>query len=250
MSHEDFTLREEELNALRENLPATVEEAVSEKFYPVAYSRDLAKRICNYVAEGETLKAIARKNGMPDLGTLIRWKRDNADFAKMLRAVRETRAYLFEDKAIEEADALDDPKMVGVAKVKIDTYWKAAEANDPTVYGKKVEHKGEIGHSVKIFKVHTGFGPLPEALQFPKLNPDGTIQKVIKEVQNEVSHEHNGAGDQDGSRTAHTEGHTGSAESPRSEDARHGSVDRESGGVKPLQSEQGHTASDGSTQGT
>lgn len=180
MSHEDF---KKELNALRENLPQAVEETASSKSVPqVVYSLDLGKRIVDFYSQGMSLQAIARKSEMPAYATLLKWSKELPEFAKMLRAVRESRAIHFEDSAIEAAE---NAQGKDADRLKVDTYKWAAEVNDPATYGKKLAHSGEVKGSV-VIQVVTGFGEPNEWQQPPKLKPDGTVDKTPIEVKSEV----------------------------------------------------------------
>lgn len=181
MSHEDFNA---ELDALRENLPASVEEiGASKSVEKISYNIDLANRICEQVAQGKSLQAISRMGEMPSYPTLIRWSKENAELSKMLRAVRETRARLFEDAAIEAAENASGKD---ADRLKVETYKWAAEVNDPTTYGKKVAHSGEVKGGITL-QVVTGFGA-PNAWQTPpKLKADGTIDREIEVTSEEVN---------------------------------------------------------------
>ena len=171
MSRENL---EQELQALRENLPTVAEETTAvSSGYRIFYSVDLAKRIVDHVAQGKSLFAISRMAEMPGYNTLQKWSKDHPEFSKMLRAVREARARHFEDAAIDAAEAAEGKD---ADRIKVDTYKWAAEVNDPATYGKKVAHSGEIAGGT-IIQVVTGFGPPPASLDFPKLNADGTIDK-------------------------------------------------------------------------
>lgn len=206
MSHENEDFNEE-LNALRENLPEVVEEATPSKSVErVLYTVDLGKRICDQVAQGKSLRAISAQSEMPSYNALLRWSKEHPELSKMLRAVREARARHFEDAAIEAAEAAEGKD---ADRLKVDTYKWAAEVNDPVTYGKKLAHSGEVKGGFTI-NVVTGFGPPNPWQTPPKLREDGTIEKVApKDVASEVvedvkldtgtvgaaeSHEDSGAG--------------------------------------------------------
>lgn len=190
MSHAEY---EAELQALREQLPEAAQQdngTVPSKTAAQFYSIDIANRILDQYILGKSLSSICRQAEMPSYGTVMLWAKDHPEFSKLIAIARKVRAIGYEDKAIEEAELLDDPRMVGVAKLKIDTFWKAAEVGNPDVYGKKVSHSGSIDQTGKVvIQVITGFGPLNENLQFPKLNADGTIEKAPpKEIESEIIH--------------------------------------------------------------
>ena len=160
--------------ALRDRrLPERCPEEPTEKFYPVYYSHDVARRITDEYAQGKSLHAIACQPGMPTYSTLLRWSKDHPQFAPMLRSIRGARALHFEDMAIvaaEEAEGKDRDRL------RFEAYKWGAEVNDPATYGKKVAHSGDAGNPILI-QVVTGFGP-PNAHQTPPtLNEDGTICK-------------------------------------------------------------------------
>jgi hypothetical protein len=181
VSHEDFN---QELNALRENLPTTVEEAVASKSVEkMFYSHELAERIIDAYSQGTSLLAISRKSEMPAYSTLLKWSKNHPEFSKMLRAVREARALHFEDAAIEAAE---NAQGKDADRLKFEAYKWGAEVNDPATYGKKLAHSGQLAGGITL-QVVTGFGPPNEWQTPPKLNADGTIDKSPpKDVESEV----------------------------------------------------------------
>lgn len=225
MSHEDFA---NELNALRETLPAVVEEATASKTVPQSiYTIELAERICEHVARGKSLLWIARQSEMPAYSTLLKWSKEHPELSQMLRSVRDLRARHFEDAAIEAAE-----NAIGkdADRLKVDTYKWAAEVNDPTTYGKKLAHSGEVKGQV-ILQVVTGFGEPNEWQKPPKLNPDGTVDKTpVIEVTAEVADGRNADAD------------AGADNEARSSDPSHVSSDCEPGGLSALPAVPGHEA--------
>ena len=174
---------EKELQALRQNLPEVVHGTTPSKTAAQHYSHDLAKRIVAFRAEGLTLYQISLQNEMPSHSTLIRWTKTHPEFSALLRAVRDSRALIFEDKVLETAE---NAQGKDADRIKLDAYKWAAEVNDPETYGKKVAHSGEVKGTV-VLQVVTGFGP-PNAWQTPpKLKADGTIDREEKEVESEVA---------------------------------------------------------------
>lgn len=56
------------------------------------YNDALAKAICDLVAQRVPVYEICKMDGMPEVGTLYRWKRENQDFCAKYACAREHRA--------------------------------------------------------------------------------------------------------------------------------------------------------------
>ncbi len=247
MSHETFTSSaEEELNALRENLPTVVEEAAPSKSTPqIYYSADLAARILDDYVQGKSLHAISHKAEMPAYSTLLKWSKNHPEFSKMLRSVREARALHFEDLAIRTAERAEGKD---ADRLKVDTYIWAAEVNDPASYGKKVTHAGDASNPM-VIQVVTGFGPPNKWQTPPKLREDGTIDKeyeAAQEVKAEVVSDPTGQGDPVSDDSAFRE-RQGSVEA-RPLDAPSDLSRELPNGAEALPAFQGHTPDSGSPQ--
>jgi hypothetical protein len=101
----------------------------------IAYSDDLAARICGHVADGLSLKEVCDLDGMPSRTTAYKWLGENGTFANMYTRAREERADLVADEIITIADTEPDPNK---ARVMIDARkWWAARVN-PKKYGDKL----------------------------------------------------------------------------------------------------------------
>lgn len=115
---------------------------------PSSYTPELADEICDRLAEGESLRAICRDDGMPDRRTVLRWlEKDEAFAAKCARA-RELQADALEEGMAEvEQQTLSgqlDPKAANV--VLSSRRWRA-EKLAPKKYGNRqaVELTGANG---------------------------------------------------------------------------------------------------------
>lgn len=72
---------------------------------PSIYSQELANRICDRIADGESMRSICREEGMPDKRTMLRWLNANAEFRTQYAHAREEQA----DNLVEEIlDIADD----------------------------------------------------------------------------------------------------------------------------------------------
>lgn len=67
---------------------------------PVYYSPDLARRICDAIADGQALTRIAEGPGMPERTTIYHWLQDHPEFRSAFALARELSAYTLEEEAI------------------------------------------------------------------------------------------------------------------------------------------------------
>ncbi len=109
---------------------------------PSKFSADVADRICERLADGESLVKICRDDDMPGLRTVMRWAAENGDFGTEYARAREAQAEVMDDKIMTTADEIEDP---AVARVQIDAYkWRAAKLA-PKRYGDKIDHTSSDG---------------------------------------------------------------------------------------------------------
>ncbi len=71
---------------------------------PQTYSAALAARVCSRIANGESLKALCRRPGMPAIATIHLWLTRHEAFRRMHQAACEARA----DVLVEEMLAIAD----------------------------------------------------------------------------------------------------------------------------------------------
>jgi hypothetical protein len=73
---------------------------------PSLYTEPLAAKICERLAEGETLRSVCRDQAMPDKATVLRWLGDKAktDFRDQYAHARDMQADALFDEALEIAD--------------------------------------------------------------------------------------------------------------------------------------------------
>lgn len=71
---------------------------------PSTYSVALADAICDYLADGKSLRWICAQEGMPAKGTVLRWARDNPSFRDQYARGREVGDELLAEEILEIAD--------------------------------------------------------------------------------------------------------------------------------------------------
>ena len=106
---------------------------------PSTYSQELADRICERLAGGETLRAICRDEGMAAHQTVLRWTGVLEAFKDQYARAREAGYLAMADELLEIADNPDaDKDAVQRDRLKVDTRkWLLSKAL-PKIYGDKV----------------------------------------------------------------------------------------------------------------
>ena len=131
---------------------------------PSLYSDKLAAKICERLAEGETLRSICRDEKMPGKTTVLRWLGDekNADFRTQYAHAREMQADRFAEEILEIADdgsgdwSTDkdgkktlDHEHVQRSRLRIDTRKWLMARMAPKKYGDKMQHTGDGGGPIR-----------------------------------------------------------------------------------------------------
>ena len=109
---------------------------------PEGYGQDTIDTICEMLADGKSLRAICREEGMPSTSTVCKWLAKNEAFAEQYARARELQAdALFDDildiadKGLIALDAAED------RRIQIDARkWMAGKLKGK--YSDKVKHVG------------------------------------------------------------------------------------------------------------
>lgn len=92
--------------------------------------------VCEKIAGGLSLHAVAREAGMPSVSVWLEWCAEDAKIADLYTRARETQADHYADDLVEIADTETDPQR---AKVRIDARkWVAAKLK-PRKYGERID---------------------------------------------------------------------------------------------------------------
>lgn len=101
------------------------------------FSQGLFNRICERIADGESLRAICQDADMPSATSVMRWLAADAGLSEQYARAREIQGDGEFDKAREIAFAAT-PETVQVARLQYDAVkWRAGKLR-PKVYGDKV----------------------------------------------------------------------------------------------------------------
>ncbi|WP_434370232.1 ubiquitin carboxyl-hydrolase [Enterobacter hormaechei subsp. xiangfangensis] len=112
---------------------------------PSDYLPEVAADICSLLAEGESLRKVCDRPGMPNKATVFRWLAQHEEFRDQYAKATETRADAIFEEMFDIADGVaEEAAAVGKARLRIDTRkWALARMN-PKKYGDKVSQ--EIDH--------------------------------------------------------------------------------------------------------
>lgn len=112
---------------------------------PSDYLPEVAADICSLLADGESLRKVCERPGMPGKATVFRWLSQHEEFRDQYAKATETRADAIFEEMFDIADNVaEEAAAVGKARLRIDTRkWALARMN-PKKYGDKVSQ--EIDH--------------------------------------------------------------------------------------------------------
>ncbi|HFB4648218.1 TPA: hypothetical protein ACE76W_002121, partial [Neisseria gonorrhoeae] len=107
---------------------------------PTDYTKDMADKICEKIANGRSLRSICAEDGVPPMKTIYRWLEANEEFRHQYARAREKQADYFAEEIIEIADSAQaESAAVSKAKLQIDARKWAASKIAPKKYGDKTE---------------------------------------------------------------------------------------------------------------
>lgn len=132
---------------------------------PSIYSQELGLKICERLANGESLRAICKGEEFPNISTVLRWvlDGDHKEFSEQYSKARELQAEVWADQIVEISDTPQtgiinelgpdgvviktrEEDMLGHRKLQVDTRkWYLSKVL-PKKFGERseVEHKGSL----------------------------------------------------------------------------------------------------------
>lgn len=101
---------------------------------PTSYSREMAIRICEMIADGNPLRRITKMEGFPVASTVYLWLLQHEEFSDMYTRAREDQADALADEIVEIADEQPDlipmyDKEGQLIEVKVDSAFLAWQKN-------------------------------------------------------------------------------------------------------------------------
>ena len=119
---------------------------------PTDYSIEKAAEICVRLADGQSLRAICRKDDMPCLATVYVWLAKHPEFVEQYTRAKEDQGDTYADEIVDIADNVDED--ANSRRVRVDARkWVAAKLK-PKRYGDKVDlaHSGVVRMGVEWLK--------------------------------------------------------------------------------------------------
>lgn len=106
---------------------------------PSDYLPEVADDICALLADGESLRKICKRPGMPNMTKIMRWLREHADFREQYARAREEQAEALLEEVLEIADeCVPDAAEIAKAKLRVDTRKWYITKVAPKKYGDKI----------------------------------------------------------------------------------------------------------------
>lgn len=133
---------------------------------PSDYLPEVAADICSLLADGESLRKVCERPGMPDKATVFRWLAKHDEFRDQYAKATETRADAIFEEMFDIADeATEESAAVAKARLRIDTRkWALARMN-PKKYGEKVTQDVDLKSS------DGSMSPKPTTIQLLPVEP-------------------------------------------------------------------------------
>lgn len=133
---------------------------------PSDYLPEVAADICSLLADGESLRKVCERPGMPDKATVFRWLAKHDEFRDQYAKATETRADAIFEEMFDIADeATEESAAVAKARLRIDTRkWALARMN-PKKYGEKVTQDVDLKSS------DGSMSPKPTIIQLLPVEP-------------------------------------------------------------------------------
>ncbi|ECD5849103.1 ubiquitin carboxyl-hydrolase [Salmonella enterica subsp. enterica serovar Kisangani] len=115
---------------------------------PSDYLPEVAADICSLLADGESLRKVCERPGMPNKSTVFRWLAEHTEFRDQYAKATETRAdSIFEDMFDIADNVNEEAAAVAKARLRIDTRkWALARMN-PKKYGDKLTQDIDVKSS-------------------------------------------------------------------------------------------------------
>lgn len=111
---------------------------------PSTYTAEMGNKICERIAEGQSLQRICRDEDMPDRQRVLAWLRANNAFRAHYASARDEQTDSFLDLANSKLEGAYDKDSATMAKALAEGYVRIAEKQSPKKYGNKLELSGSL----------------------------------------------------------------------------------------------------------
>ena len=104
---------------------------------PSLYTPELAARICEELASGQSLRSICERNDMPASSTVFLWLSKLPEFSEQYARAREAQANVMAEEILSIADGSSN-EAIPKAKLQVDTRKWLMSKMAPKKYGEKI----------------------------------------------------------------------------------------------------------------
>ncbi len=119
---------------------------------PTKYTQGVADKICSLIAEGKSVRAIGKMDGLPSSTTIFNWLMSNDKFLEQYTRARDVQADVLADEIIDIADdsscdtvidpqsgkPLTDHEAIARSRLRVDARKWIASKLKPKKYGDKI----------------------------------------------------------------------------------------------------------------
>lgn len=124
---------------------------------PEIFTQELADKVCEGLAKGNSLRKTCVPKGMPSRYTVMNWlvDKEKKEFFNQYAQARATGSDVIFDELIELADKCKDPTLAQLLKIRIDTRKWCLARQQPKKYGEKIQQEitGKDGGPIKTKQV-------------------------------------------------------------------------------------------------
>jgi hypothetical protein len=118
---------------------------------PAIFKQSTADLLCERISDGASVRSVCKLQSMPCLATVLKWARENPEFAGQYARAMESRADAkfdeLDDVSEQAAKARSSVKVAGLRLKADNMKWMLARMA-PKKYGEKLEHSGGIAMSL------------------------------------------------------------------------------------------------------
>lgn len=110
------------------------------------FTQEIFDKICERMADGESLRAICKTKGFPAKRTVLRWVAADDTLAKQYAEAQLMRAEHYFDEIVEIADSGTDPAKT---RVQVDARKWVLSRMNPKKYGDKMDLTANINGKIE-----------------------------------------------------------------------------------------------------
>jgi hypothetical protein len=99
---------------------------------------DVMFKVCDWVANGNSLKLFCEQAGSPSVGTIYKWFKNYPEFERDFRAAEEASGHILAETALFEVIHLTESADVPVTKLRYDALTRRAAQMNPRFQDKQV----------------------------------------------------------------------------------------------------------------